>query len=98
MSFVLSENASVRFDFTQINPGCRAKGHKHSGAKNCGRTTAGKLSFDGHSGANNVSFQGRISRARELKPGNYKLTITAINVEGAHSTSQSLRFTIAPNG
>ena len=98
IAFVLSQNASVSFEFTQLHGSCRAKGHKHSEAKNCGRTTtAGKLSFDGHNGANIVSFQGRISRARELKPGNYTLTITAINAEGAHSASQSLRFTIAPN-
>jgi streptogramin lyase len=98
VSFVLSENASVGFTFTQLNPGCRAKGHKHSEAKNCGRTTtAGKLSFDGHSGTNKVSFQGRISRARELKPGNYTLTIIAIDAEGAHSASKSLRFAITPN-
>jgi streptogramin lyase len=95
ISFVLSENASLSFEFTQIHASCRAGGHKHSQVKNCGRTTsAGKLSFSGHSGANSVSFQGRLSRARALKPGNYTLTITAIDSEGARSASKSLRFTI----
>ena len=98
ISFVLSENASVGVEFTQLHGSCGANSHKHSGAKHCGRTTtAGKLSFDGHSGANKVNFQGRISRARELKPGNYTLIIIAVNAEGAHSTSKSLHFTIASN-
>jgi hypothetical protein len=99
VSFVLSQNASVNFAFTQLHSACRAKVRTHSAAKRCGgrATNAGKLSFDGHGGANRVSFQGRISRTRELKPGNYTLTITAINAAGAHSASQSLRFTITPN-
>ena len=98
ISFVLSENALVGFQFTQLHDGCGANSHKHSEAKHCGRTmTAGKLSFAGHGGVNKVSFQGRISRSRELKPGNYTLTITAINAEGTHSASESLRFTITSN-
>jgi streptogramin lyase len=98
ISFVLSENASVSFQFTQLHSRCRANSHKHSKAKHCERTmTVGKLSFEGHNGANKVSFQGRISRARELKPGNYTLTITAIDAEGTHSASKSLRFTITSN-
>lgn len=98
ISFVLSENATVSFEFTQPHGGCGTNSHKRSETKHCGRTmTVGKLSFDGHSGANEVSFQGRISRARELKPGNYTLTITAINTQGAHSASKSLRFTITLN-
>ncbi len=98
ISFVLSENASVSFEFTQIHGSCRAKGHKPSKAEHCGRTmTAGKLSFAGHDGANKVSFQGRISRSRELKPGDYTLAITAINTERTRSASESLRFTITSN-
>jgi hypothetical protein len=40
------------------------------------------------------ALRGLISRHKKLKPGNYTLAITAIDAEGAHSPSKSLRFTI----
>ena len=85
ISFVLSERASVGLVFVSTGVGRRRS-----------RTsTVAKLSFSAHSGANKVSFQGRISRTRKLRPGDYKLIITAINAEGAHSAPESLSFTIA---
>jgi streptogramin lyase len=97
ISFVLSEAASIDFEFRTIHAACRMKGHKRSHAKDCGRTTsAGKLSFEARAGANSVSFEGRISRARKLASSNYALILTATNSEGERSASESLRFTIVP--
>jgi hypothetical protein len=60
----------------------------------CTRTlTRGTLSFSGHSGLNQVLFQGRLSRSKKLKPGRYTLIITATNSAG--NTTARLTFTIA---
>ena len=56
--------------------------------------TAGGLTFTGHSGANTVAFQGRISPAKTLEPGHYTLVITAANQAGMRSAPKSLDFTI----
>jgi hypothetical protein len=100
-SFSLNEQASVGFAFTQQVSGrkvghkCLAKTPKNTKRKRCTRTlTAGTLSFSGHSGANAVGFQGRISPSKRLAPGGYRLTITATNSAGARSAPASLRFTI----
>jgi type IV secretory pathway TrbD component len=78
-SFSLNEQATVTFSFVQ-----------RVGAS----VTAGKLTFTGHSGANEVVFQGRISSAKKLKPGRYTLLITATNSAGVRSAPESLSFTI----
>jgi streptogramin lyase len=96
ISFVLSEAATVSFEFGAIHGACPVRHHKRLHVKDCGRTTsAGKLSFGGRAGANSISFQGHITRARKLAAGNYTLVLTATNSEGERSASESLRFTIA---
>jgi hypothetical protein len=61
----------------------------------CERTvTQGTLSFTGHTGTNGVSFQGRISASKRLRPGRYTLLITATDAAGQRSQTQSLSFTI----
>ncbi len=56
--------------------------------------TAGKLTFSGHDATNKVTFQGRVSPRKKLKPGRYTLVITAIASDGALSAPKSLGFTI----
>jgi len=56
--------------------------------------TQGTLSFNAHTGTDKISFQGRISNSRKLKPGHYTLVITATNAAGQRSNPQSLSFTI----
>ncbi len=79
-SFSLNEQATVTFSFTQ-----RVRAHKVS---------AGRLTFTGHSGADKLAFQGRISPVKKLKPGSYTLVITATDSAGARSAPKSLSFTI----
>ncbi len=98
-SFSLNEQATVSFSFTQILSrgahGCLTKTHKNVKRNSCDNTVrGGTLSFTGHSGTNIVVFAGRISRTDKLKPGRYKLIITATNTTGQHSAPVSLSFTI----
>ena len=100
-SFNLNEQASVTFAFTQrvagrtVSHRCVPQTNKNRHKRGCKRTvTAGTMSFTGHPGTNRVSFQGRLSRSKKLKPGSYTLIITATNTAGAHSAAVSLRFAI----
>ncbi len=100
-SFTLNELASVRFAFTQrvggrkVNGKCVAQTKKNRHKRACKRTvTQGLLTFAGHDGTNKVSFQGRISHSKKLRPGIYTLVITATNAAGQRSAAKQLSFTI----
>ena len=100
-SFALNEQASVSFAFTRrvggrrVDGRCVAQSNKRRHQPACRRTvTAGTLSFTGHAGTNKLSFQGRLSLAKRLAPGQYMLVITATNAAGRRSNANSLRFTI----
>jgi hypothetical protein len=100
-SFALNEQATVTFSFARRLSGrkvggkCVAQTKKNRRQPACARTvTAGRLTFPGHSGANEVAFQGRISAAKTLKPGPYTVVITATNSAGLGSSPESLSFTI----
>jgi hypothetical protein len=74
---------------------CVARTPSNTRMRACKRLlTAGTLSFAGHAGANKVSFQGRISRSKVLKPGAYALLITATNTARQHASARRLSFTI----
>jgi hypothetical protein len=63
-------------------------------AKRCNDfTSAGALTVSGRRGLNALHFAGRLSRTRRLKPGRYRMLITASNVAG-RSTPVALRFEI----
>jgi hypothetical protein len=51
------------------------------------------MSIPAHGGTNKVRFEGRLSRTKKLKPGRYRLTLTASS-SGLQSASRSLNFTI----
>jgi hypothetical protein len=100
-SFSLNEQATVTFSFTQHLSGrkaggkCVAQTAKNRRKPTCTRTaTAGTFTFTGHSGTNQVAFQGRISPTKKLKPGRYTLAITATDSAGARSAPTSLSFTL----
>jgi hypothetical protein len=99
-SFALDQSAGVTLTFTQSVPGRRVAGrcvaprpaNKHK--RSCKRTlTRGTLTLAGHVGKNKVSFQGRISASRKLKPGAYKVQIAAKTAAG-RSQMRTLSFTI----
>jgi hypothetical protein len=51
------------------------------------------LTFNAKAGARKVAFDGRISKKAKLKPGRYKVTITA-SANGKRSSAHSLSFTL----
>jgi hypothetical protein len=79
-SFTLNEPAEVRLAFVQTMVGRVV--------------TRGKLKVPGHTGANRVFFDGRISASKELEPGRYTLVITATSAAGQRSRPRSISFTI----
>jgi hypothetical protein len=100
-SFTLSEPARVVVTFIQPARGrkvrgrCVAQTHFNRHKTSCRRTlTRGTLSLAGHSGADRISFQGRLSSSRRLVPGAYTATLTATNGARQRSAPVSVRFTI----
>jgi hypothetical protein len=98
--FNLSEDARVRFVIAQRLPGrrsgkaCRKPSAKNRGRRSCTRfVKRGTLVRTDKSGANSLKFTGRIGR-RALKPGRYRVTITATDAAGNSSKPKTLSFTI----
>jgi outer membrane protein assembly factor BamB len=101
--FSLNEAAAVRFSFTQSVPGRRVgkrclapTRHRRATSRfrSCTRAmTVATLHFSATPGANEVRFDGRIARARRLRPGRYALVITASD-GAATASARALRFTI----
>ncbi len=99
-TFNLNGVGQVKFAFARQAPGrkvggkCRRATKKNRRHKPCKRSLrVGTLSFAGHTGANRVAFQGRIPGSKKLKPGSYKLTVSATNSAGT-SDPQSIGFAI----
>lgn len=100
-SFTLNEAATVNLAFVQPAAGRRVKGScvapsaRNRRSRTCTRSvTQGTLVLSGHAGRDVVSFQGRISRSRTLRPGAYTLVLTATNAAGQRSVPRTLHFTI----
>jgi hypothetical protein len=102
-SFNLSEPATASFAFTQrvagrrVSGRCVSLGHGNVGKPKCKRTVSvGSFGLTGHAGLNKVRFQGRVSGAKTLKPGAYRVVISARDSHGLQSVPQTLSFTIVP--
>jgi hypothetical protein len=54
------------------------------------------VTLNAAAGFNYVSFRGRLSRSLSLKPGNYIVTITAVDRARAQSNAPTLSFTLRP--
>jgi 6-phosphogluconolactonase len=101
-SFTLNERATVTLAFAKNTPGpniehsCPAPAQHNRHPPRCTRTVAaGTLTFTGRRGRNKVHFDGRISTTKKLRPGPYRLVITATDTsDKERSASGSLRFTI----
>ena len=97
--FTLNEAATVRFAFAKLLPGhgkCGTRTRPTHRLKACKRSVpSGSLSFSAGAGPHKLSFQGRLTRKKKLKPGSYVLTITATNAAGQQANS-TLSFTIVP--
>ncbi|MGH2851509.1 MAG: IPT/TIG domain-containing protein [Solirubrobacteraceae bacterium] len=100
-TFVLSEPATVTFAFALELAGRRSHGHcatvrADSTAKpDCEvAVAAGRISLAARSGTNVLHFDGRISKSRRLRPGNYVVAVAASSAGRALDGSTRLRFRI----
>jgi hypothetical protein len=101
-SFTLNTRATVAFAFTKFALGrhvahrCVAPTQHNRHRRRCTRTVAaGTFRLTARRGPNKVHFDGRISTTKKLRPGRYRLILTATNTAGGQqSTSRSLSFTI----
>ena len=99
--YTLSEASKVRLVIAQKLPGRRVgkacrKPTKRSQGKRCTRfVKKGTLTRNGTAGRNSVKFSGRIGR-RALKPGRYRVTITATDTAGNVSKPATLPFRVVP--
>jgi hypothetical protein len=98
--FTLSAPATVQFVITQTAAGrrgphgCVAPTRQLRRAKSCTRTlTFGQFNRGLQSGADRVSFSGRLSHG-PLKPGTYILTATPTGLTHIPGRSHSIGFTI----
>jgi hypothetical protein len=84
----------VRLSFAKAEPGrqvaktCTKPSRSNRTKRGCTRfVTVGSLTVQGRRGPNAVSFAGRLSRAKQLAPGSYKLTATPS--DNARNTGRS---------
>jgi len=102
ISFRLSEAARSTVVFQRAQPGRRVGGKcakptaANGDRKACVRyVSAGQLSpFAGKAGANKVKFQGRLSRAKSLAAGTYRVVIRARDAAGNAAKKNGPSFTI----
>jgi hypothetical protein len=100
-SFALNTPAALKLTFTKSVSGrrvgnkCAAPSRSNRHNRACRRTiTSGTVTFSSAAaGTVKITFQGRLSRRKKLRPGRYKLTIAATNATG-RATSHALPFTI----
>jgi hypothetical protein len=99
--FTLNTAATISIDFTRPAGGRRVGGHcvapsRHNRrARRCTRDVAAGTLALGTVGAGThaISFQGRLTRARRLRPGSYGLLLSATSAQGA-AHAAALAFTI----
>ncbi len=98
--YELNESATLTLAFTKQHAGrqlpyrCRTPTKTNRDKPRCTRTlTVATLTAIGHAGLNHLRFKGRIPRARHLRPGTYRLVITA-HAFGSNSRPRTLTFTI----
>ena len=96
LTLLLIIKCLIRKPGRKVNGKCVAPNNKNRNASKCARfVRAGSLSFTGHGGQNTVRFQGRISKHKKLKPGHYKLKVTATDpTTPTKSSSRTASFTI----
>lgn len=100
--FGLSGPASVRFRIDRRLAGrrvggrCRRATRRNRDGRRCSLyAKVGSFSRPGTAGANRIPFSGKIG-TRALRPGSYRLSITAIGANGARSAVKRIRFRVYP--
>jgi uncharacterized delta-60 repeat protein len=98
--YTLSEAATVTLRFERAADGrrvgraCRPITSRTRKRRRCRRyVAAGSLRRAGRPGANRVAFSGRIGR-RALRPGTYRLVVSAVDAAGNRATARPRGFRI----
>jgi hypothetical protein len=102
--FTISEAATVRLRFRRLAPGRRVGGRcvkptrLNRSRRRCTRIVPvrGSVSLPVKAGARRIRFAGRLSKRRSLKPGGYRLILTATDAAGNVSTPDRVRFRLLP--
>jgi TolB protein len=101
ISFRLSEIAKVKLSFAKATSGrrvggkCRKRTRANSGRRKCTRyVNVGSFTVQGKTGANRVSFSGRLSRRKKLSLGRYKLSTRATDGSGNRGTVKTARLRV----
>ena len=102
ISFKVSEASKTTLTFARVLPGrrvgkrclrpTRARSHK----RRCSRYVNAKpsLVYTTGAGTHKVSFQGRLSRHKKLRPGKYRLSLVSVDSAGNRSKAKTVRFTL----
>jgi hypothetical protein len=99
ISFRVDQQSITTFAFSAKKKGfkvgkrCKARAPKGRRAKRCTRfVRVGGFRVATAAGSHKERFQGRINRRRTLKPGRYRLTLTATDPAGNQSKPRSASF------
>jgi virginiamycin B lyase len=98
--FTISEAATARLRFRRLAPGrlvggrCVKPTRLNRSRRRCTRVlpVRGSVALPVQAGARRIRFAGRLSKRRSLKPGRYRLILTARDAAGNVSTPDRVRF------
>jgi hypothetical protein len=103
IGFRVSEKSTVKFVFARKSSGFKS-GKRCVARKPKGRTTAKRctrfvnakpaLSFANVVGAHELQFEGRLDRRHKLRPGRYRMTVTATDAAGNKSKPRTANLTV----
>ena len=102
--FSITEAATVTLRFRRVLPGrrvggrCRKPTRLNRSRRRCTRLVLvrGSVSRPVQPGARRIRFAGRLSRRARLKPGRYRMTLTARDAAGNVSAPDRTRFRLLP--
>jgi hypothetical protein len=102
--FRISEAATIRLRFRRLVPGRLVRGRcvkptrLNRSRRRCTRVlpVRGSVSLPVQAGARRIRFAGRLSKRQSLKPGRYRLILTARDAAGNVSTPDRARFRLLP--
>ena len=102
--FSVSEASTVTLRFRRVLPGrrvagkCRKPTRLNRSRRRCTRLVLVRRSVSRavQPGARRIKFAGRLSRRARLKPGRYRMTLTAKDAAGNVSKPDRARFRLLP--
>jgi hypothetical protein len=104
ISFKVSEASKTTLTFQRVLSGrrvgkrCLAPTRRRAHRRHCTRYVAARpsLVYTTSAGAHRVTFQGRLTSRRKLRPGKYRLSVVSTDAAGNTSKPKTVRFTLLP--